>query len=292
MQESKNFYDIKAYYETLFKDFQNKKETSTSPSGEPGESDQDNSWKIFKRWENFYEPRVYPSGEMNYEQNIFEEYQKIKTEKSNIRNEQTNESWSPIGPNAVPQYGGIGRINAVAFDPNDTNIIWVGTPSGGLWKSNDGGITWTTNTDLLPVLGVSEIIIDPSNPNIMYIAMGDRDAGDTQSIGILKSTDGGVTWVTTGLSYTIYDFFSIRRILIHPQQTNILIAATNHLGVAPRPAHSSPDGPLYLAATFRPFNVLPRMPRATLPPSDATELPSASNCRSRVERYPVNASST
>src|SRR5260370_22941321 len=68
-----------------------------------------------------------------------------------------------------------------------------------------------------------------------------------------------------------------------------LIAATNHLGVAPRPAHSSPDGPLYLAATFRPFNVLPRMPRATLPPSDATELPSASTCRSRAERYPVNA---
>src|SRR5580765_3848544 len=93
MQESKNFYDIQAYYETLFKDFQNKKETSTSPSGEPEESDQDNSWKIFKRWENFYQPRVYPSGEMNYEQNIFEEYQKIKAEKSNTRDNPTNENW-------------------------------------------------------------------------------------------------------------------------------------------------------------------------------------------------------
>src|SRR3954465_11895209 len=62
-----------------------------------------------------------------------------------------------------------------------------------------------------------------------------------------------------------------------------LIAAFNHLGVAPRPAQVSPSGPRYFAATFVPFNLLPRTLRATFPPSDATELPSAANCRSRVE---------
>ena len=62
-----------------------------------------------------------------------------------------------------------------------------------------------------------------------------------------------------------------------------LIAATSQRGLAPRPAHNSPDGPVNFGATFVPFK-LPRTPRATLPPIDATELPSAANCFSRVER--------
>jgi len=59
-----------------------------------------------------------------------------------------------------------------------------------LWKTTDQGTTWTTNTDLLPNLGVSGIAIDPLHPDTMYIATGDRDADDTYSIGVLKSTDG------------------------------------------------------------------------------------------------------
>ena len=226
MQQSQNFYDIKAYYETLFKDFEHSKQPVSS-SGEPEVEDQDNAWKIFKRWENFYEPRVYPSGEMNYEKNIFREYQKIKKSGSNTRDDQTNENWTLMGPDVVPQFGGIGRLDNMAFDPNNPDIMWVGSPSGGLWKSTDGAGSWSTNTDLLPVLGVSEITIDPTNTNVMYIATGDRDAGDTHSLGIFKSTDGGLTWNPTGLNYTIYDNFSVRRILMLPQQTNTLITATN-----------------------------------------------------------------
>ena len=58
---------------------------------------------------------------------------------------------------------GNGRVNCIAFDPVDANIIWVGSPAGGLWKSIDGGNNWTTNTDNLPVLGVSHIAIDPND---------------------------------------------------------------------------------------------------------------------------------
>ena len=228
MEQSENFYDIKAYYETLFSNFENKKEESINHKGEKEETWQDNAWMVFKRWENFYEPRVFPGGGMDYEQKMFSLSRQQETEKvSSLRDFGTNENWSIIGPGTVPQYGGIGRINSIAFNPDDSNIIWVGTASGGLWQSTDSGTTWTTNTDLLPVLGISDIIIDPTNTNIMYIGTGDRDAGDTRSIGILKSVDGGGTWNTTGLSYTTYNFASVYRILLYPEQTNILIAATN-----------------------------------------------------------------
>ena len=53
------------------------------------------------------------------------------------------------------------------------------------------------NTDLLAAIGASDLAIDPTNVNIMYLASGDGDAGDTYSLGVLKSTDGGLTWNTT-----------------------------------------------------------------------------------------------
>ena len=93
-----------------------------------------------------------------------------------------------FGPTQVPLQNngrkrGVGRINNVTFDPNNDDILWVGSPSGGLWKSIDGGQNWTSNTDLLPNLGVSDIAIDPSNTNIMYIITGDRDSDDTYAYG-------------------------------------------------------------------------------------------------------------
>ena len=93
-------------------------------------------------------------------------------------------------------------MNCIAFDPFDANIIWVGSPAGGLWKSVDGGANWTTNTDNLPVIGV-HIAINPDNNQIMYIVTGDAYATDTYSIGVLKSTDGGQSWNTTGISYSV-----------------------------------------------------------------------------------------
>src|SRR3989338_9013321 len=89
--------------------------------------------------------------------------------------------------------GGAGRLNFVRFDPTNSNTIFVGAPDGGLWKSTNGGTSWTTSTDQLTVIGCTDVAIDPGNTQIMYLATGDGDAGDCYSIGILKSTDGGAT---------------------------------------------------------------------------------------------------
>lgn len=184
-------------------------------------------WKQFKRWENFMEPRVYPGGEMNHAADLWKAYRELK------KNEPLNKSaktagWTSMGPVDIPlNGGGAGRINCIAFTPGNPSIMFAGSPSGGLWKSTDAGNSWSTNTDLLPNIGVSGIAINPVNTDIMYIATGDGDAGDTYSVGVLKSIDGGQTWDTTGLSFTVSQTRTIRKLLIHPVNTDTLFAATN-----------------------------------------------------------------
>ena len=185
-------------------------------------------WKQMRRWESFWEPRVFPSGKFPAPDVAMKEWNEM-----NIKNNGQPDfgSWSFLGPQSVPTGGGgAGRVNCVLFHPSDTSIIWVGAPAGGLWKTTDGGLTWSTNTDLLASLGVTDIVINPSNTNEMYIATGDGDAADTYSAGVLKSTDGGLTWNVTGLNWTQSQSRRISRLIIDPTNPSILYAATS-LGV-------------------------------------------------------------
>lgn len=116
-------------------------------------------------------------------------------------------NWQPLGPildNVTTRENmeGVGRMSCIAFHPTNEQIMLVGTPAGGIWKSIDGGNLWTTSTDQLPTLGVSSIAFDPANPNVVYAGTGDRDAGDSPGMGVLRSDDGGDTWnfVNTGIA--------------------------------------------------------------------------------------------
>ena len=191
-------------------------------------------WKPFKRRHSFMAPRVYPSGQFPFEK-LYEEWEKIKYTPRNSSQTTIQADWQAFGPTNVPllntgQKRGVGRVNVVAFDPYNSDIIWVGSPSGGLWKSIDGGSTWTSNTDLLPNLGVSDIAIDHTNTDIMYIITGDRDAEDTYAYGLMKSSDGGLTWNPTGLSFNLNNSYRGNRVLIHPNNSNILLVSTRKSG--------------------------------------------------------------
>ncbi|MDI9339862.1 MAG: T9SS type A sorting domain-containing protein [Sediminibacterium sp.] len=224
-QPGANFYTVRTGFNNYF---------ATHDSTEKGKG-----WKQFKRWEYFMEPRVYPSGDLTLpSQNMqnFETFlqtystQKLANSSSNMI---ASSTWTAVGPfgaingNAGGQFLKSGRLNFITIHPAGSNTLFVGAPAGGLWKSVNGGTSWTTNTDFLTVTGCSDLVIDPSNNNTMYLATGDGDAGDDYSIGVLKSTDGGTTWVSTGLAWTVNQGRLIRRLLINPSNPQIILAATN-----------------------------------------------------------------
>ncbi|NLJ07500.1 MAG: PKD domain-containing protein [Sphingobacteriales bacterium] len=208
---SQNFYEIKAQFEKKL--------------AEASDLEHFREWKQYKRWEWFMEPRVFPTGELPNPMAVSNELSKPKP----YRNDgyRSSGSWVSLGPD-ISSGNGIGRINFICFHPTDSNIIFAGAPSGGLWKTTNGGTSWTTNTDNLPVIGFSDMVINPQNPAVMYLASSDGDANDTYSIGVLKSTDGGQTWVVTGLNFNVTQTRTIRKLLMHPSNPDILYAATNN----------------------------------------------------------------
>ena len=212
-----NFYDIQnevgKYFETHYKG-------------------KGSGWKQYKRWEYFTEQRVFPSGNRIDHSQIWNEVNKFRDE-NNYNRSVTSDNWTCLGPdNSTTITGhwnpGLGRINVIALDPNDYMTIYAGTPSGGLWKTTDEGVTWNCLTDDLPVIGVSAVAINPNNTDIVYAGTGDKDASDNYSIGVLKSMDGGETWNTTGLTWTVYENNTIAKLIINPDNPDILFAATTN----------------------------------------------------------------
>ncbi len=215
-QQDANFYDIQDAFNTYW-------------DGKPYEKGK--GWKQFKRWEWFMEPRVYPTGKLPNPALVYNEYINFKNKYTSKKPNNKTANWTPLGPSSWNSIGwnpGIGRVNAITVDPNNNNIIYIGTPAGGCWKSTDGGNSWNPLTDELSSLGVSGIAIDPTNSNTIYIATGDGDGNDTYSIGVLKSTDGGATWNQTGLTWTTTQARVMRKILINPVNPNIIFVASSH----------------------------------------------------------------
>ncbi len=205
-----NFYQTQAAFNTYW-------QNNTIEKGK--------GYKQFKRWEAYMSPRVYPSGDVKLPSKSFPNY--LQWEADNLAAgipKSLNGNWSAMGPVGKPSGGGAGRINFIRFNPNDNNNIFVGAPDGGLWITTNGGNSWNTNTDQLTVIGCSDIAIDPSNNQTMYLATGDGDGADTYSIGVLKSTDGGNSWNTTGLSWNVSQGRRISRLLINPNNPQVIMS--------------------------------------------------------------------
>jgi PKD repeat protein len=212
-----NFYEIQAVFEAQW-------------SGKATE--RGSGYKPFKRWEYFMEERVYPSGEFPPAGQRFTEFQNFMNRKpKGFATERSNGNWALIGPTSWQNVNGwnpgIGRVNVITEEPGNSNTIYVGTPAGGLWRSEDAGQSWTPLTDQLPSMGVSGIAIDPSNTNVIYIATGDRDANDYNGVGVLKSNDYGATWQATGISWQISQGIKSNWLIMHPTDYNTLLLATN-----------------------------------------------------------------
>lgn len=184
-------------------------------------------WKQYLRWDYFQESQINPSTGLFPKTTAEEQFNLFYAK--NPASKSTSGDWTQMGPdNSWGGYSGIGRLNCIAFHPSNTNTYWVGAPAGGLWVTTNNGTSWTCLTDENEILGVSDIVIssDYATSHTIYIATGDKDAFDNISHGILKSTDGGVTWNTTGLAFAPSDYIMVNRILADPSNVNTLIAAT------------------------------------------------------------------
>ena len=127
----------------------------------------------------------------------------------------------------------------MAFHPNNPIKYWVGVAQGGIWVTTDDGATWTPQGDQLPITRISDIAVNPSNPDILYAALGDFEyigfgelsygnkRNSYYGMGIYKSIDGGATWAPTGLAFSLSGSYTslIRKIIVHPSNGDRLVAA-------------------------------------------------------------------
>jgi photosystem II stability/assembly factor-like uncharacterized protein len=188
-----------------------------------------NGWKMFKRWEYIHKDEVQPDGKLPSPGYVLTEYQKYMMRRVPASPEGY---WTEIGPVTLPanpgnpfsQPNGMGRINGIGFHPTNPLIFYVGAPSGGLWKTMDGGSTWSALISDLPTLGVSAILMDPADPDWILIGTGDRDAADAPGLGVYKSIDGGITFLP---SNTGMDNKTVAMLLMHPSDPEIIFAATS-----------------------------------------------------------------
>jgi len=234
-QIEKTFFDI----QKTFNDYWAPYHVNNGYYIESGVKKRAAGWKQFKRWEYYWENRVNRKTGRFPKVTAADIYSQLKKERGVTS---SNGNWTSMGPSSSPGgYEGIGRINCVAFRPGDNNTYYAGSPSGGLWKTTDNGSTWTVLTDNNDALGVSDaVVLAGSTPatDTIFIATGDRDGGsmwslgggnyaDNNSIGVLKSTNGGATWSTTGLSFTASQKKIINRLIIDPTNHAILYAAVS-----------------------------------------------------------------
>ncbi|MCB9301784.1 MAG: hypothetical protein H6566_14140 [Lewinellaceae bacterium] len=113
-----------------------------------------------------------------------------------------------------------GRVTAVDVNLQDPDEIYVGTASGGLWKSQGGGISWTPIFDTVGVASIGAIAIDQHNPDVIWVGTGEGNPRNSQTAGggVYRSIDRGRTWQYMGLRET----FNIHRIIIHRDNPDIV----------------------------------------------------------------------
>jgi len=178
--------------------------------------------------------RAYPNEKVPMDQFLEAFY--THKELATNNNRAANGEWESLGPENIG-----GRTLCLAFHPNDEDIIFAGSASGGLWKTTSQGagrFAWEPVPTGFPVLGVAAIAIHPGNPNIMIIGTGEtygvgfaepgtvnRLTRGSYGIGILRSDDGGDTWNHV-LQFAQDDIKGVQDLEINPNNPGEVYAAT------------------------------------------------------------------
>jgi photosystem II stability/assembly factor-like uncharacterized protein len=138
-----------------------------------------------------------------------------------------------VKPRSIGPASMSGRVTAIDVVRNNPDVIYIGTASGGVWRSKSGGVTWEPVFDDQPVQAIGAIAINQSNPDDIWVGTGEGNPRNSLNTGegIFRSLDGGKTWKYMGLKETK----TIHRIIIHRDNPNVVFVATLGSPFGPNP---------------------------------------------------------
>jgi photosystem II stability/assembly factor-like uncharacterized protein len=185
----------------------------------------DGEFVKYMRWKNYWETSLNPDGTLG----DIATYRQAAQGSRNPEGIYEDVEWANISNTEfITLQISLGRTSCLAFHPTNPNVFYVGADTGGIWKTEDGGETYTPLGDDLPYLAVSSIVLDQENPNILYAALGTHLWNGLPSIGVYKSTDAGLSWNPTNLTFSISQNTRIYWLAADPNDASSLLAATQN----------------------------------------------------------------
>lgn len=196
-------------------------------------------YKPFMRWKHENEGKYYPSGNRLVDHyGPYKTYERLAADDKRRNGDKLFENglWNELGPNFMGQItghyaAGIGRVEFVEVNRNNPQQIYMGSRSGGLWRTSDEGATWSHHSDFLPASGVNTVSASPTNFDSILVNV--RSADNGTSFGIYRSTDGGQTYAPTVFTPSNVGFgglgtnFQIYIIEYHPRVPNLVFVGTS-----------------------------------------------------------------
>jgi photosystem II stability/assembly factor-like uncharacterized protein len=136
--------------------------------------------------------------------------------------------WRNIGPSNMG-----GRITSIVGIPGNPALVYVATASGGLFKTTNGGTTWTPIFDHANTISIGDIAVDPHNPDVVWLGAGEANARNSVSFGdgVYRTLDGGKTWRNMGLQ----DTHNISRVVVNPLNSNVIYVGALGHNAGPNP---------------------------------------------------------
>jgi hypothetical protein len=142
-------------------------------------------------------------------------------------------AWTSIGPTPITgEYwsgnaNAAGRVSCVAPHPTDANIVYIAAAQGGVWRTTNGGASWTPLTDQLSSIASGWVTFDPTLPSVLYYGTGEQHySGDSYyGDGLFQSVDGGANWIKIASKAQVGSY--IARVLVDPANPSRLFVASD-----------------------------------------------------------------